>query len=973
MTVINTNTAAINAQYNLSKVQSAMDDAMSALSSGKRVTSAADDAAGLSIITRMESQVRGLNQAMKNAADGQNMVATAEGAMDEITNMLQRMRELALQAANDTMNQQDRNNLNNEMDQLKTEIDRVVENTRFNDQVLLDGTQQGTTMQIGAKSGETMAFNIADMSTNSLGSTSSALTGAGSLSASAQGTAAVDNVVNLTFNGNDTYDFTIVLDGKDGTGAAGSGNAAADAKKVTISNAVVSGFSAEDVAKKINAAIAATSASTYSAVDISGLVEAQASGMNVVLVNKEGSSVDIKSFNSDGAGTMTVNPVTRSTESSVTLDEDTALTSVTNDGGTQATASTATLQLEYGKVFQFRVNDSLIKVDTTAAGLAAATGQNLAGVLSDTATAIDAAIEATSGSGKATVSTSGSVTTSGSESLQFRLTDATGKAIDISGFQKLTSAKVEDGFITIDQDITSTTDVPEVIADGEYITADQSSGTGLTIASDKTARMQFSNQDLKYTFSIAWGASPAAGDKTYTIDGATKDFMAEVTRVANEISTDGGIDVTANNNAGSLEIVNNTSADISFKGDSAVTAPGIDAVTEGTAYFLADMATDTDISDDTGVVSMVNGNIVRSTDGKEAVASQMSLSFSDDDRYSLKIDKDGGSTADASVTFDVTNGDLTAAMNVINSHNSTTGITASIDGNELILSKADGTGFSLHGFSSEGGGQVNAANSAGQGGSATLENAGDGASKSISASGKAVATEVELTFTADAVDKYSFTISDGSSTATVRATSTILDGTGGTSATLVDDDADTAALLTEIQSALSAANMSHVTAAVSGNDDGSIVLKNALGGQVDISNFKSDSTGTMTVSPKTSQGVAKILNDDGISGSYDSVASIDALSTSTAQLAVQAIDRALENINSQRSELGAISNRLDHTISNLGNVAMNTEASQSRIEDADFATETSNLTKAQILSQAATAMLAQANASKQSVLSLLQG
>ena len=75
---------------------------MSALSSGKRINSAADDAAGLSIITRMESQVRGLNQAMRNAADGQNMVNTAEGAMDEISNMLQRMRELALQAANDT-------------------------------------------------------------------------------------------------------------------------------------------------------------------------------------------------------------------------------------------------------------------------------------------------------------------------------------------------------------------------------------------------------------------------------------------------------------------------------------------------------------------------------------------------------------------------------------------------------------------------------------------------------------------------------------------------------------------------------------------------------------------------------------------------------------------------------------------------------------------------------------------------------
>ena len=167
--------------------------------------------------------------------------------------------------------------------------------------------------------------------------------------------------------------------------------------------------------------------------------------------------------------------------------------------------------------------------------------------------------------------------------------------------------------------------------------------------------------------------------------------------------------------------------------------------------------------------------------------------------------------------------------------------------------------------------------------------------------------------------------------------------------------------------------MSHIKATSATGDNGTITLTNELGGKLDITNFASDSSGKMTVSPASGQGVAKILDDDAVSGSYDSVATIDALSASTAQLAVQAIDRALENINSQRSELGAVSNRLDHTINNLGNVVVNTEASQSRIEDADFATETSNLTKAQILSQAATAMLAQANASKQSVLSLLQG
>ena len=164
--------------------------------------------------------------------------------------------------------------------------------------------------------------------------------------------------------------------------------------------------------------------------------------------------------------------------------------------------------------------------------------------------------------------------------------------------------------------------------------------------------------------------------------------------------------------------------------------------------------------------------------------------------------------------------------------------------------------------------------------------------------------------------------------------------------------------------------MSHITAAVA---DDVITLTNALGGKVDISDFISDGTGEMTVAPKVGQGVGKILNDDALSSSYDSIASIDALSSSSATLAIDAIDRALENINSSRSELGALSNRLDHTISNLGNVVVNTEASQSRIEDADFAEVTAQLTKSQIMSQAATAMLAQANASKQGVLSLLQG
>jgi flagellin len=951
MTVINTNTAAINAQYNLNKVQSAMDDAMSALSSGKRVTSAADDAAGLSIITRMESQVRGLNQAMKNAADGQNMVATAEGAMDEITNMLQRMRELALQAANDTMNQQDRNNLNNEMDQLKIEIDRVVDNTRFNDQVLLDGTQQGTSLQIGAKSGESMSFNIADMSTSSLGSNSSALDAVGSTSASAQGTAAVENVVNMTFNGNGTYAFNITLDGKSATGGT--------QEQISIS-ADVNSYSAKDVAQDINDKIALTAASGYAERDLTGILSATYSGNTVTITNKEGTSVDIGSFVAQGSNTAIVNPVTNAGVDTKTLESVTEINTLANSGGDTAVASKATLQLQIGKKFSFELNNTLIEVDTTTDGLAAA-GKTLPQALTALDDAITDAIDLTSGTGKGSVT----VTNQGGTHMTIEMQDATGANINVSAFDKQSVRAVDDSFITFNADVTGTTTA--TVAHGEALTADLSvGGTASTIATTKTGRISFGNQELANSFSIDWTAGSVNGvvataASTYTVD-VTKDFNDELDRIANEISADGGLNVTAVNNGGSLEINNQSTGAITFA-TTAISAEGFAAVTEGTAHIWSDVlaseaVTDDDnISDETGASSLVDGSVYHVTNGTEAVASVMALTFDSDDRYSFQIQ----GTANANITADVANGSLTALMNVVNSHSSTTDVTASIDNGSLILSKADGSAFTIANFSSEANGKATAANAAGQGGSALLEDAGTAASMAIGASGAAVSTTAELSFSAD--DKYSFKISDGASTATVRATDTV-DGS--------DADADTADLLAEITLALSSANMSHIKATSATGDNGTITLTNELGGKIDISNFASDSSGKMTVSPASGQGVAKILDDDAVTGSYDSVASIDALSASTAQSAVQAIDRALENINSQRSELGAVSNRLDHTISNLGNVAMNTEASQSRIEDADFATETSNLTKAQILSQAATAMLAQANASKQSVLSLLQ-
>ncbi len=166
---INTNVMSLNAQRNLGNSQSKLSTSMQRLSSGLRINSAKDDAAGLAISDRMTSQIKGLNQAVRNANDGISLAQTAEGALQESTNILQRMRELAVQSANDTNSATDRQSLQAEVGQLKQELDRIAETTSFNGKKLLDGTMDTAQFQVGANSGETISFGIGSAETTALG------------------------------------------------------------------------------------------------------------------------------------------------------------------------------------------------------------------------------------------------------------------------------------------------------------------------------------------------------------------------------------------------------------------------------------------------------------------------------------------------------------------------------------------------------------------------------------------------------------------------------------------------------------------------------------------------------------------------------------------------------------------------------------------------------------------------------------
>ena len=206
MAVVNTNIASSVAQAALAKNERSLNTAMEQLSTGKRINSAADDSSGLAISARMTSQIRGLETAVRNANDAISMVNTAEGALDEMTEMLQRIRELAVQSGTGTTSADDRTYLDAEFNALRTEIERVASNTEWNGTTILDGTAgggaglSGVTFQVGVDGGQTMSVefgNFGSGSGESMASLNVATVGLNGTTASA-GIAMAASVITIT-------------------------------------------------------------------------------------------------------------------------------------------------------------------------------------------------------------------------------------------------------------------------------------------------------------------------------------------------------------------------------------------------------------------------------------------------------------------------------------------------------------------------------------------------------------------------------------------------------------------------------------------------------------------------------------------------------------------------------------------------------------------------------------------------------
>ena len=1000
MTVINTNVSALVAQDALGVNAKKLSQAMERLSTGSKVNSAKDDAAGLAIATRMDTQVRGLSMAIRNANDGISLLQTTEGAMEEITSMLQRMRELSLQSSSAVNNAQDRSALDAEVQQLKAEIDRISSTTTFNNQKVLDGSMAGKRLQIGQDAGQVLEFSLASMASADIGKTALTNSSLATTAASASGKPAVETVAQLAFFGDDSYTFQV----------AGT----------TVTGSVVSGSPAA-IVDNINNALKAAGNTDISASLVNGAVE---------LRNKLGGNIGVTNFTSVGNGKATFNVISGGGTTTI-LDDTSAITTSGAAVGSAASTTGVTLTLantnESGGsstrgTYTMKVNGNLVSVaatdtdaniqtklkaalgssyevfkstDVITSGAASGNFAAAAGYSAGSPAAANTYVSGTTTFADAT-SAGGFGTTVGQFVIwssssnvpinitEFQATDGVAagtkgtiravgnntEAILVDGTNKFTVPEAATGNVAeLSLAFTSTTSDYDIKIDGAQFTILASDLQDGTAALDLIAAI---NATAAATMNLSATVGTASDTDYGQSSSGTQDMVAAggLSSLGNTLgsNTTSGADVVG------YEIVQNGStitikkaaefgklvAEVDESGTNS--ANGITA-TAGTAASAATFKTNASTGlPDAGTNVDLNATATALFQTTAATPTKMSLEFSGDATYTFNLTNLAGTGqyTTTAVNAAVVGGSVASMITAINNLNSYTGITASSDPNNsrsVILERSDGKKIQLGSFTATGNATVLATPSAGQGVAKVLNDDSNSVQASATAAGAATATVAKMTFSA--TDKVSFKVSDGRTTALVRAIST-------TTGTPQGDD-----LLAEINSALAGSDITATKAITGGLTE--ITFTNSLGGKVDVTAFKSDGTSTATFAPNTGQGVAVILDDNGgASASGKSIADIDIATSSSSDQALGVIDNALQQVSDERAKLGSLQNRLSHTVSNLTNIVTNTEASRSRIVDTDYAAETSSLAKAQIIQQAATAMLAQANQSAQSVLSLLQ-
>ncbi|WP_108124477.1 flagellin [Saccharospirillum mangrovi] len=1011
--IINTNIASLNAQRNLNTSQDANSTALQRLSSGLRINSAKDDAAGLAISTRFESQTKGLNVAIRNAGDGISLAQTAEGALGAMTENLQRIRELAVQASNETNSESDRIALQQEVDQLIEEITRTAEETNFNGRNLLDGSFNGT-FQVGANAGDVVNISISELTAGKLGASDTVgVSAVGSDQALSNGdliingvpippskaeddtssfaeadtssiakAAAINSVSDET--GVKAYVTENVAAGsemEDGTAVSGTitlngveieiqTTSSADTTRASVAEAI-NAFAEQTGVRAVNSGTSANGVTLVAedgrniTVDLGTLTTAQTGlaandtyqGGYTLVANGDVDEIVISGGDGTGGGNLANAGLTAGTYQRGAAQLASTSTSTTSGVGFQ----TNTVMSALGSDGIFGLSGGMFTSDL-AAGMTGTSGLAVYGTVAEV-------ITVTVG-GNSAVMTYSSIDM-GADTLAAAINAAGSGSVEVSAetrvdltFAGYTSA----GFATTGtiqiRDTQSTGALLGTLSIASGQTVEQLAGainaafTSIVATFDTTGSISLTDVDgntLAFFATAAFGNAVTADflSATGTVSATVADIADTNVRYGFGYIKD--VDVT-DGDVSQIQISSNRMADTSTANLSTFLTRGTAGVASPVNALLIDVASST--------YGLENGDLL---------INGVSIDAADPltDTASAKKASDGSNIQSA----DKTKSGIAIAA-AINKVSEETGVTATVNATKVVGSD-ENTDANVT--------AAQAIYGAGDAGKIYINGVDLGVISLVDDGSGGIDLERSRQAAIDLINQKSgltgVTAEDNGESITLiaadgRNVSVAIDNDNHNNGVADPSDTGFGALI-GLDSALDG---------IGEADIGTAGPSNVVGDRGDTSEGVAYETTYATVTLNSAKGIdisagtggKDELEDLGFTvgnfgGGTDGafLKDLDITTFEGAQEAINAIDNALDTVASQRAALGAIQNRFESTVSNLQITAENLTAANSRIRDADFAAETAELSRTQVLQQAGISILAQANQRPQQVLSLL--
>lgn len=1014
--IINTNIASMNAQRNLNSSQDANSTALQRLSSGLRINSAKDDAAGLAISTGFESQTKGLGVAIRNAGDGISLAQTAEGALGAMTENLQRIRELAVQASNETNSDDNRVQLQQEVDQLIEEITRTAEETNFNGRNLLDGSFEGT-FQIGANAGDVVNISISELTAGKLGASDTVgVSAVGNENALSNGDLIINGVaVNPSKAEDDTSSFAEAASSAIAKAAAINAVADESGVKAYVTENVVGGSEMQDSAAEsgtitlngVEIDIQTTSSADTTRASVAEAINAFSkqtgvtainsgtSGNGVTLVAEDGRNITI---DLGGANLTTANTGLAANDTyqggytlvaNGDVDEivitggdgtgggnlaNAGLTAGTYERGAAQLASTSTSTTS-GVGFQTNTVMSALGSDGIfgLSGGAFTTDLAVAMVGSSGLTAygtVAESITVTVGNNSATMVYSSA--DMGADTLAAAINAAGNGSVEASA-----ETRVE---LTFGGYLTSGFVTTGTISIYDTNTANAALGT-LSIASGQTVEQLAGAINASFTSIIA--TFDTAGSITLTdVEGNTLAFRNTGAAITTGVSADflsatGTVSATvadiADTNTrygfGYIKDVDVTDGDVSQiqissnrMADSSTTNLST-FLTRGTAGLAAPVnALLIDV--ETSTYGLENGDLLIngvSIDAADPLTDTASASKGSDGSTIQSADKTKSGIA------------IAAAINKVSVE---TGVTATVNATKVVGSD-ENTEANVTAA------QANYA--AGDGGKIYINGVDLGVVSLVDDGSGGIDLERSRQSAIDIINAKSgltgVTAEDNGESITLIAAD------GRNVSVAIDNDNHNNGVADPSTTGFGALiGLDAARDGIGEADIGTASSSNVIGVRGDTSEGVAYETTYATVTLNSAKNIQVSAGTGGkdeledlgftvgnFGGGTDGafLKDLDITTFEGAQEAINAIDNALDTISSQRAALGAIQNRFESTVSNLQVTQENLSAANSRIRDADFAAETAELSRSQVLQQAGISILAQANQRPQQVLSLL--